>query len=579
VDISPSGRLFIKERDIIVKLYEGIKSLMAKEREEAGLPPLSASGLMSDAGIRNAAKMNVGGKDSRPVAERVSVEEIYENFLKRLEAIRASHPANRCAKYMTRELFMSFPPDQRDILYRCCKTGADNPDSGIGCYILTPDNLKQYRKFFDPLIRDYHKASATDKHVTDWDISSIGDKGVLDLTKLGLSDVSMRVRVGRNLKRFNLPGNMSKAERVQFEKAMLQAFSSLKANPAFGGKVYSLTPEFGPGEANPNLISKQEYQQLVDAHIMFKDMDADPYLKSAGISADWPYGRGCYVSDDGQVIIWMGEEDQLRIMCMKKGTRLNEVFDRLHSVLDTFEKIPGIEFAVDPDFGYITSCPSNLGTGMRASVHVKIPHLTKDGTDTKAKAICKEFGLSVRGLGGEHTPIGADGTVDISPSGRLFIKERDIIVKLYEGIKSLMAKEREGSGLPPLGGTTPSKVLATPPRGRNMAIARSATTPSPGHSGRGLLPANRRYKTTDVAVVSATSDEELRALFKVYDVDGTGFLSKEEFMLEYIAMERAVGIELSDRQVDRLFSQFDKSGDGKLSFEEFAMLMLRRAII
>ena len=49
---------------------------------------------------------------------------------------------------------------------------------------------------------------------------------------------------------------------------------------------------------------------------MFKDMSADSFLLSAGISADWPYGRGCYVSEDKKFIIWCGEEDHLRIMCM-----------------------------------------------------------------------------------------------------------------------------------------------------------------------------------------------------------------------------------------------------------------------
>lgn len=58
---------------------------------------------------------------------------------------------------------------------------------------------------------------------------------------------------------------------------------------------------------------------------MFKDMAADPYLASAGIASDWPHGRGCYVSEDRGFIIWVGEEDHLRIMCMKKGTLLNEV--------------------------------------------------------------------------------------------------------------------------------------------------------------------------------------------------------------------------------------------------------------
>ena len=93
-------------------------------------------------------------------------------------------------------------------------------------------------------------------------------------------------------------------------------------------------------------------------------------------------------------------------------------------------------------YGAVTSCPTNLGTGMRASVHVKVPNLTADGTDTKAKEICGPLGLSVRGTGGEHTPIGADGTIDVSPRARLFIKECDIVAKLYQGIKDLMEAEK-----------------------------------------------------------------------------------------------------------------------------------------
>ena len=79
---------------------------------------------------------------------------------------------------------------------------------------------------------------------------------------------------------------------------------------------------------------------------------------------------------------------------------------------------------------------------MRASVHVKVPNLKSDGTDHKAKEICGPLGLSVRGTGGEHTPIGADGTIDVSPRARLFIKEKEIISALYTGIEKLMAAEK-----------------------------------------------------------------------------------------------------------------------------------------
>ena len=128
---------------------------------------------------------------------------------------------------------------------------------------------------------------------------------------------------------------------------------------------------------------------------------------------------------------------------MKKGSVLNEVFDRLKGALDVIDGIEGLEFAKSADYGYVTSCPTNLGTGMRASLHIPLPKLTADGqadphgNSVKAKSIAKPLGLSVRGAGGEHTPIGADGTVDISPSARFCIKESQIITALYLGIKQL----------------------------------------------------------------------------------------------------------------------------------------------
>ena len=110
-------------------------------------------------------------------------------------------------------------------------------------------------------------------------------------------------------------------------------------------------------------------------------------------------------------------------------------------MLDTVSGLPGMDFATSPKYGMVTSCPTNLGTGMRASVQVKVPNLTKDGTDTKAKEVCKPLGLSVRGTGGEHTPIGADGTIDLSPSARLFIKESEILTALYKGLELLLKEE------------------------------------------------------------------------------------------------------------------------------------------
>lgn len=150
-------------------------------------------------------------------------------------------------------------------------------------------------------------------------MDGIPDDGLLDLEKLGVPALSMRVRVGRNLADFPLPGAMSKEHRVDLEKKMCVAFDKLKAMPEYGGGYNSLT------EGHPDRISDEEYEQLVADHIMFKDMSNDSYLAASGISGHWPNGRGCYVSEDRSFIVWVGEEDHLRIMCMKRGTMLNEV--------------------------------------------------------------------------------------------------------------------------------------------------------------------------------------------------------------------------------------------------------------
>jgi len=317
----------------------------------------------------------------------------------------------------------------------CINSGAQNADSGMGCYAMNPGDYDKYNPFFSRVIAAYHNVPRTAQHVTDWSIKGEGmpADGVLDLAKLGLPALSMRVRVGRNLADFPLPGAMTATDRLKMEQKMCLAFEELKKT--FGGRYHSLTP------GHPDGINDEEYKALVKGHKMFKDMADDTYLADAGIASDWPVGRGCFVSGDGGFIIWVGEEDHLRIMCMAKGTVLNGVFDRLKGALDTVESIPGLKFAHSEQYGYVTSCPTNLGTGMRASVHMKCPNLTSDGSDAVCKAVCKPLGLSVRGLGGEHTPIGADGTVDISPSARFCISEGEIITALYKGISLLVEKE------------------------------------------------------------------------------------------------------------------------------------------
>jgi protein-arginine kinase len=365
----------------------------------------------------------------------------YGADVKRIAAIKVLFPENRAMKHFDFDYFDTLDEAKKERLLVIAKSGIMNPDSGMGCYAMAPDDYDTFKPFFKKVLADYHSVSEDAQHVNDWTLAGVEglpEGGVLDIGKLGFeNDLSMRVRVGRNLKSFPLPGGMTQEDRVNMELKMCGAFDQLIADGEYGGAYYSLTP------GHKNHIDDAKYDELVKAHIMFKDMSADSFLLEAGIAQHWPFGRGCYVSEDKGFIVWVGEEDHLRIMCMKKGKVLNEIFNRLEKALNKINTIEGLEFAKSPDYGYVTSCPTNLGTGMRASLHIKLPKLTADGqgdphgNSPNAKAIAKPLGLSVRGTGGEHTPIDAEGTVDISPSARFCIKESQIITNLYLGIKQM----------------------------------------------------------------------------------------------------------------------------------------------
>lgn len=345
------------------------------------------------------------------------------------------------AQCFNEDYYNTLSEDQKTRLLACCNSGVNNPDSQLGAYAMNPNDYDEFKPFFQPVLEKYHKVDlSTRKHINDWNLRGVKGlpaDGRLDVSRFGLEPLSMRIRTARNLKKFPLPGAMSQTDREGMERAMGSVFSSLIKNPKFGGEYVSLTP------GHPNKISDSRYNQLVKDHVMFKDMSADSFLVDAGIAKHWPHGRGCYISADKGFVIWVGEEDHLRIMAMKKSTVINEVFERLKAAIDVVEAlIPG-GCAKSPDFGVITSCPTNMGTGMRGSVLIALPNLNAGGTDEKTTQICKPFGLGVRGLGGEHTPIGADGTVDISPKARFCITEAEIACALYKGVKQVWNEEKK----------------------------------------------------------------------------------------------------------------------------------------
>ena len=134
-----------------------------------------------------------------------------------------------------------------------------------------------------------------------------------------------------------------------------------------------------------NGMTAAEQQQLIDDHFLF-DKPVSPLLTCAGMARDWPDARGIFHNNDKNFLVWINEEDHTRVISMEKGGDMRSVFDRFCRGLNEVERLikrQGHEFMWNQHLGYILTCPSNLGTGLRAGVHVKLPHLAKVNTWTK----------------------------------------------------------------------------------------------------------------------------------------------------------------------------------------------------
>ena len=159
-------------------------------------------------------------------------------------------------------------------------------------------------------------------------------------------------------------------------------------------------------------------------------------MAAANLNRDWPSGRGIFHNDNKTFLIWVNEEDQLRIISMQNGADIKEVFSRLQRAATKIEEY--LEFAHDEHLGYITSCPTNLGTAMRASVHIKLPKLMAE--KEKFNKIAEEYYVQIRGIHGEHTETN-DGIFDISNLRRLGRSEKDLVQDMTNGVRALMEAE------------------------------------------------------------------------------------------------------------------------------------------
>ena len=148
-----------------------------------------------------------------------------------------------------------------------------------------------------------------------------------------------------------------------------------------------------------------------------------------------PLNRGIFINRNKTFVVWINEEDHVRIISIQKGSNIKQVYARLVKGIGILEKT--LKFAYHEKFGFLTFCPTNIGTGLRASVHVKLPKLAASG---KLKPLCEQLNLQARGVHGENSE-SEGGVYDISNKIRIGKTEYELVNGMFIGIKKLLDEE------------------------------------------------------------------------------------------------------------------------------------------
>jgi len=174
-------------------------------------------------------------------------------------------------------------------------------------------------------------------------------------------------------------------------------------------------------------LTPLDRQALVEKHLISPDL-------SQNIKTGY-----ALIKDDNTVSIMVNEEDHLRIQCILPGLKLDESWDMADKIDDLIEET--IDYAYDEKIGYLTSCPTNVGTGIRASVMVHLPALTITGQISNILNSVSKIGMAVRGIYGEGTQALGD-IYQISNQVTLGQSEKEIIENIEGVAKQIISSER-----------------------------------------------------------------------------------------------------------------------------------------
>lgn len=237
----------------------------------------------------------------------------------------------------------------------------------------------------------------------------------------GYSDIviSTRIRLARNLDGYRFPLAFSEDEALQVEQAVTHAIQdSTKLDESFS---YFAIKD----------LSLLQRQILVEKHLISPQLASKEAVGSV------------LLSSDESISIMVNEEDHLRIQCMTASFQLQQAYEQANKVDRALEV--ALPYAFRNDFGYLTSCPTNIGTGLRASVMMHLPALTLTGQMNQIINAMTRLGMTVRGIYGEGSE-NLGNVYQVSNQITLGKTEDDILADIQSVAEKIIQKERQARG-------------------------------------------------------------------------------------------------------------------------------------
>ena len=229
--------------------------------------------------------------------------------------------------------------------------------------------------------------------------------------------VSTRVRLARNLENTPFPSFMDNDAKKQVSEQVKKAI--LESDTPFSKSLKYISMDDVP---------ENEIYAMVERHIISPE-----FAKNSA-------GRSIIISEDESICVMICEEDHIRIQVILPGLSLEEAYDIANKIDDLLAS--KLKFAFDSNLGYLTECPTNIGTGLRASVMMHLPLMEGNGSIGEIAETIGKIGFTVRGMYGEGSKSKAS-LYQISNQITLGITEKNAIDNLNVIAGQLLAKEKK----------------------------------------------------------------------------------------------------------------------------------------